>query len=250
MANAHLSQNPHTQYESLTGPIRYPTPMKAGVVGVVDGTFRKVNSTSRTVEQDGRELQQVLEIARVFSLPSGEMAFAGRAAVEEIRTEEEATIENGEISVTEQSEPVTRATEFVGVSGEFVVVDSGSGTFAFDLIASETETEATIERATLDLDAYYEAHGAATPWKAGFYGTSEKGINGIFHGDDLRTDHDIDVILQNSRLNQVGLSYAFEGNELKMTAARSGYVEVYQPTDFESGAYLEYLREELIPHAA
>lgn len=223
--------------------------MKAGVIGVVTGTFRKVNSTTKTVETDGHELQKVLEIDRVFSLPSGEMAFAGRAAVEEMRTEEEATIEDGEIQVTERSEPVTRATEFVGITGEFVVVESGSGTFAFDLIASETETDATIERATLDLDAYYEGHGAATPWKAGFYGTNEKGINGIFHGDDLRTDHDIDVILQHSSLNQVGLSYAFDGNDLKMTAAQSGYVELYQPSDFESGEYLAYLRDELLPHA-
>ncbi|MFW5955981.1 MAG: hypothetical protein ACOCQY_01110 [Halorhabdus sp.] len=220
--------------------------MKAGVIGVVDGSFRKVGSTTETVTRDGQTLGRALEIDRVFSLPSGSMAFSGRAAAERIHNGREATIRDGQISVTERNGVVTDMTEFVGVTGEFVVVESGDGAFAFDLIANETDT--AIERATLDLDAFYSAHGEATPWKAGFYANGPGGMNGIFHGQDLRENHDIEAILENSRLNQVGLRYLFGDDEVKMTAARSGYVEVYQPSEYDSADYLDYVREQIVPH--
>jgi hypothetical protein len=33
-----------------------------------------------------------------------------------------------------------------------------------------------------------------------------------------------------------------------MTASRSGYVEVYRPSAFDSARYLEYLRDEVQPY--
>jgi len=220
--------------------------MKAGVLGVVDGSFKAVDSVSETVTEDDHELERCLVIDRVFSLPSGGMAFAGRAAVEELAARTETSIEDGEIHVTEAAGPVTRYTEFVGVPGEFVAVDSGSGTFAFDLIGAETNT--TIERATLDLDAFFAEQEAATPWKAGFNGTGDDAVNGIFHGEDLRRTHDLQEVLEDSTLNQLGLSYAYDDSDVKMTAARSGYVEVYRPTEFDSEQYLEFLADEIVPH--
>ena len=219
--------------------------MKAGVLGIVDGSFDAVDSFSETVTEDNHELERCLEIDRVFSLPSGEMAFSGRAAADTLEDGSRTTIENGRIRVSERTRTVTEYTEFVGVPGEFVAVDSGDGTFAFDLIGAETDT--SIERATLDLDGFFATHESATPWKAGFYGSGESGRNGIFHGEDLRINYDMDDLLANSSLNQVGLSYAYNGDDVKMTAARSGYVEVYQPSAFDSERYLEYLGEEILP---
>lgn len=220
--------------------------MKAGVLGVVDGTFEMVDSFAETVTEDGHELDRCLEIDRVFSLPSGEMAFAGRAATERLVDRTEATIENGEIRVSETTGPVTRSTEFVGVTGEFVAVGSSTGTFAFDLIARETTTG--IERATLDLDGFFAGHGDATPWKTGFYATGSDGVNGVFHGEDLRANRDLDGILAESGLNQLGLAYEYDGEDVKMTASRSGYVELYQPAAFDAAQYLEYVRDEILPH--
>lgn len=220
--------------------------MKAGVLGVVDGSFKAVDSFTETVSEDDHELDRCLTIDRVFSLPSGGMAFAGRAAVEVLADRTETTIVNGDINVTEEARTVTQYTEFVGVPGEFVAVGSGSGTFAFDLIGAETNT--SIERATIDLDAFFAGQDTATPWKAGFYGSGENAVNGIFHGDDLRTNHDLTAILEDSSLNQIGLSYAYDGNDVKMTAAKSGYVEVYRPSAFDSGQYLEYLSDEIVPY--
>ncbi|MFC4541228.1 hypothetical protein ACFO5R_04730 [Halosolutus amylolyticus] len=220
--------------------------MKAGVLGIVDGTFDVVDSYTETVTADGAELDRCLEIDRVFSLPSGDMAFAGRAAAETRTDRPTTTIESGAIHVTERPRIDTKYTEFVGVPGEFVAVDSGDGTFAFDLIGAETDT--SIERATLDLDGFFAARESATPWKAGFHGTGDNGMNGIFHGEDLRTSHDMDGLLANSSLNQVGLTYEYAGADVKMTGSRSGYVEIYRPSEFDSGQYLTYLREEIRPY--
>jgi len=220
--------------------------MKAGVLGVVDGSFRAVDSVFETVSEDGHDLDRCLEIDRVFSLPSGGMAFAGRAAADVLVDRTETTIEDGEIHVSDRAEIVTQYAEFVGVPSEFVAVDSGDGTFAFDLIGAETNTD--IGRATLDLDAFFASHDSATPWKAGFSGSGENAVNGVFHGEDLRRQHDLDGILTESNLNQVGLSYAYAGVEVKMTASRSGYVEVYRPSEFDAGQYLEYLADEIVPH--
>jgi hypothetical protein len=220
--------------------------MKAGVLGIVDGTFSAVDSVTETVTADGQELERSLQIDRVFSTPAGEMAFEGRAAAETLVDRETARIDGGDIERIERTRTVTAYTEFVGVPGEFMAVDSGDGTFAFDLVAAATDT--TIERASLDLDAFFDSHASATPWKAGFSGTEANAVNGVFHGEDLRTTHDLDDILRESSLNQVGLSYAYDGADVKMTAARSGYVEVYRPTAFDSGRYLDYLHEEITPH--
>ncbi|AHG05136.1 hypothetical protein HALDL1_04075 [Halobacterium sp. DL1] len=220
--------------------------MRAGVLAVVDGTFKMVDSFTETVTEDDQELARRLEIDRVFSLPDGSMAFAGRAAAERLANQRDAAIEDDEIRVTEGTEVVTDYTEFVGVTGEFVVVSSGDGEFAFDLIGAETNTN--LERATLDLDGFFASHGSATPWRAGFSGNGDAGMNGVFHGADLRASHDLDSLLADSRLNQLGLSYGHDGDEVKMTASRSGYVEVYQPSSYDAAAFLTYLREEMLDH--
>lgn len=220
--------------------------MKAGVIGLVDGDFDVVDSLADTVDVDGRTLERCFEIDRVFSTGTGRMAFAGRAAGEFVRDGETPEIDDGEIRLRESPRTETCYTEFVGIPGDFVVVGSGQGTFAFDLIGQETGT--TIRRATLDLDGVYNRQNGARPWKAGFYGNGDGGASGIFHGTDLRESHDIDGILRDSTLNQLGLAYEYDTAELKMTASRSGYVEVYQPSEFDSKQYLDYLADDIVPH--
>lgn len=220
--------------------------MKAGVIGVVDGDFNVLDSYADTVTTGDRELARRLDVQRVFSLPSGTAAFAGRAARERVRTGETHEIRDGEIQVREEPRTETQYTEFVGVPGEFVVVGSGRGGFAFDLVAAETNTH--IERASIDLDGFFADHADARPWKAGFRGQSEDAVTGVFHGDDLRASHDLDDLLASATLNQVGLAYDYDGADCKMTASGSGYVELYRPREFEAADYLDYLRDEIVPH--
>ena len=220
--------------------------MQAGVIGVVDGSFDVVDSFSETVEEGDQELERCIDVKRVFSLPSGEHAFAGHAAWEYRQERESARITNGEVSVVAEPRTATRHTNFVGVPGEFVVVGSGQGTFAFDLIGRDTNT--TIERAEVDLDSFFDRHGDGAPWKAGFFGTDDDGVSGVLHGSDLRESHDLDDLLEGSSLNQLGLEYRYDDDEVKMTASRSGYVELYQPRDLGAKEYLTYLQREILPH--
>lgn len=220
--------------------------MRAGVLGVVDGSFEMVDSYAETVTEGGRELDRRLEIDRVFSLPSGGMAFQGRAAAERLTSSRDAAIEDGGITVTEGTDVTTEFTEFVGVPGEFVAVGSGAGTFAFDLVGAETNT--SIERATLDLEGVLGDHDAARPWRVGVSGDEDGGVNGTFHGEDLRASRDLPALLDGATLTQLGLAYGHDGDEVKMTASRSGYVEVYQPTSYDAEAFLEYVRDEVLGH--
>ncbi|MCU4802578.1 hypothetical protein OB920_19620 [Halobacteria archaeon HArc-gm2] len=220
--------------------------MQAGVIGVVDGSFNVVDSFSETVEEGGQELRRALDVERVFSLPSGDTAFAGRAAREYRRERESARIADDGVSVVAEPQTATRHTQFVGVPGEFVVAGSSKGTFAFDLIGQDTNT--SIGRGELDLDAFFERHGDAAPWKAGFSGTEADGVSGVLHGTDLRESHDLEDLLAGSSLNQLGLTYTDDGDEVKVTAARSGYVELYRPRDLSAEEYLAYLQREIIPH--
>lgn len=222
--------------------------MRAGVLGVVDGSFQMVDSYAETVEAGDHDLERRLEIDRVFSLPSGGMAFEGRAAAERLVSERDATIEADGIAVTEGTDVTTEFTEFVGIPGEFVAVGSGRGTFAFDLVGAETNT--TIERATLGLEGVLDDHDDATPWRVGVSGNGDNAVNGTFHGADLRASRDLDALLADATLTQLGLAYGHDGDDVKMTTSRSGYVEVYQPSSYDTEDYLEYVRDEVLPHVA
>jgi hypothetical protein len=221
--------------------------MQAGVIGVVDGTFDVVDSFSETVVEGEQELERCLDVERVFSLSTGDTAFAGHAAREYRQERESARITNGGVDVVAEPRTTTRHTSFVGVPGEFVVTGSGKGTFAFDLIAQDTNT--SIDRSEVDLDAFYERRGDGATWKAGFAGEDGDGVSGVLHGEDLRESHDLESLLDGAHLNQLGLTYDEDGaGEVKLSASRSGYVELYQPGDLDSKAYLAYLQREIVPH--
>lgn len=213
---------------------------------MVDGSFQMVDSYAETVTEGDHDLERRLEIDRVFSLPSGGMAFEGRAAAERLVSEREAAIEDDGIAVTEGETVTTEFTEFVGIPGEFVAVGSGRGAFAFDLVGAETNTD--IERATLGLEGVLDDHGDATPWRVGVSGNGDGAVNGTFHGADLRASRDLDALLADATLTQLGLAYDHDGDDLKMTASRSGYVELYQPSSYDAEQYLEYVRDEVLPH--
>ena len=221
--------------------------MKAGVLGIVRDDFEVVDSFSETVEQNGRELERVLDVGRVFSLPSGEVAFEGRAAVEREVNRTTTELDFGEVRVEETPTTETRVTELAGVPGEFVVVGSGKGTFGFDLVSRDTGAD--IERASLDLSGFLDAQTDAEPWRAGFYDNDGNCENGVLHGTDLLADDELGRVLRDARLNQLGLDCSYDDRSLKMTASESGYVEVYRPSDFETEDFLQYVLEEVVPHA-
>lgn len=164
--------------------------------------------------------------------------------MEQVVDEEEIQINNEEISIYEQPQKTASYSEFLAVPGEVVIVNSGAGSFAFSMIGSETNT--SIERAEIDLSVFAADHeDDFDPWKVGFYGHVGNAENGVVHGTDLLHDDKLSDVLYESNLNQLGVEYPYDDQMLKVNMAESGYFEVYQPSNYESGDYLQFILDEM-----
>lgn len=226
--------------------------MKSGVIGVVGGDFEKLESRVNTFSKDGEELREAIEIRDIVDSEFGE-AYYGMAAIEDVvRSEKPSISEHGEIGSHTRLETTTEMTEFLAVPGEFVIVENGSGTFAFDIIGRQTGV--LVERGRINLDAYVghlqNEDRDQEVWQAGFYGNEGQAEKGVVYGNDVLGDSDVGGVLDLSDLNQLGLSYSTRENSMKITVTESGYVNVYQPSDFENEDFLDFFALELAPYAS
>lgn len=221
--------------------------MKAGVIGLPEGDFGTIESFEQQISEDP-ELSQCIEVQRTQTTDNGLTVQKGRAATQQLDEQESVEIVDGSIRVQSRSQPVTKYTEFVAVPGRFIAVSNGGGTFAFDLLGANT----AIERAEIDLDSYFETQQAendATPWKAGFYGHLGNAEKGVVYGEGVLDDSDFGGAVASSQKNQIGLSYS-QGDELmKVSVTESGYVEVYQPSNYEESEFAEFVVEDVLEHA-
>ena len=87
-------------------------------------------------------------------------------------------------------------------------------------------------------------------WKVGFYETHKLAENGVVHGNSLLSDEDIGTVLNNSKKNQLGIDYSFNGQPVRVFIAESGYVEIYQPNNFSSMEFATYIRDQIIPNTS
>jgi len=218
--------------------------MKSGVVGSVAGDFSKISSSVSEYEREGIELKSCIEILDEFQLSGGLTAQVGQAARQVPDSEETWVIEEEAISSRERKFTKTEYTTFLSISGEIIIVGSGSGSFAFDLIGRDTET--VIERANLSLGEFYRQHQEADYWQAGFYGKDSDAENGAIYGSNVFSDSDLGGVLEITELNQLGAQYAYGNNLIKLTLTESGYIDVYNP-DFDAKEFLIYFESEILP---
>jgi len=222
--------------------------MKAGVIGLPKSDFAPIESFEQQISEDP-DLFQCVEVQRTQNTDSGLTVQKGRAATQRLDEEESVEIVNGNIRVQNQSQPVTRYTEFLAAPGHFVAVSNGGGTFAFDLLGDEV----AIERADIDLDEYLETQKNkhdATPWKAGFYGHLGNAEKGVVYGEGVLEDSDFGRAVAGSQKNQLGLSYSHEEEIMKYNVTESGYVEIYQPSNYEEAEFAEFVVEDVLNHAS
>jgi hypothetical protein len=220
--------------------------MRAGVIGIIDGTFDEIEPFHESVEQDGREFDRCIEIRNTKTTDrTNTKVQVGRAALQRIEERERVDINDGKVSVVEQPEKVSKYTEFITVPGEFVAVRSGSGTFAFDLIQARTQT--TIERTNFDLNAFSEEYDSSDQWQVGFYGNIGNAEKGVIYGEEVLDDSEVGDTVERSQKNQLGLQYPYNDNKIKMTISESGYIEVYQPSNYDEFDFAEYVMEEILP---
>jgi hypothetical protein len=222
--------------------------MKAGVIGLPEGDFGTIESLEKQISEDP-ELLQCIEVQRTQTTDSNLTVQKGRVAVQHLDERENVEIVDGNIRVQSQTQPVTQYTEFVAVPNRFVAVSSSSGLFAFNFLGGGT----AIERANIDLDSYFETQQAekdATPWKAGFYGHLGNAEKGVVYGDRVFDDSDIGGAVASSQKSQLGLSYSQGDGLMKINVTESGYVEVYQPSNYEESEFAEFVVENVLEHTS
>lgn len=224
--------------------------MKAGVIAAVDEELNKIESFEENIPLPDHELydsiKKCVQIRETIELADNRIAQIGRAAVDEISTNEKAKIEQGEIRVSEKPEKITKYTEFLLVEGTFVAVSSGSGRFVFDLISKHTGSEIT--PVEFDIKGFIEDKESADPWKVGFENRTGNAENGVVHGEELLRDRDMGSVLNNATKNQIGLEYSSNGYLLKVFVVKSGYVEVYQPSNYDSREFINFIESDLLQH--
>lgn len=222
--------------------------MKAGVLGIGAGDFRRIDSFLTTRQQDETELKTRVEVTGVRQTPDGLTITEGRAAAERLTETESVQLEGASLLVSAETEKTTQYTEFASVSGEFIVVTSGAGTFLFDALSDRFE--ATVGRASIDLDAVVATYPDATPWKVGFYGHSDSAQNGVIHGESVLEDSVFGGALASISKNQLGLEFDHDGAPVKMAVTQSGYIEVYQPSNYGTAEFADFVQDVILPHAA
>ena len=223
--------------------------MDSGVIAKVE-TEQPLEDYQETVplneEQPFEEVRQSIEVRSEIELDNNRIAQVGRAAIEDLRENDVSQIqEDGSITTGTKIEKYTKFTNFVYVPGSFLAVENGSGDFLFDVL--NTRTDHQIARVDINLNQYANAHEEALIWKLGFKDRGGHAENGVVYGEDIIQDTEVGEILGASDKNQLGLVYNFESQKIKPFVTESSYVEVYQPSNFDTKDFIQFIESDILP---
>lgn len=220
--------------------------MKAGLLGVVDGDFSRLEPYRGRRTEDGKDLTDQIDITGVARTPDGIDINEGVAAREELATREMAAIEFDSISMESEVDVVTRHTNFAIIPGDLVVVENSNGLFLYDML--ERAIGSSPERVNLSLKGVRSEFPDASLWKVGFYGRESGAENGVLHGENLQEDPAYSEYLTSGGLNQLGMRVTIEGEEYNLNLTESGYFEIYEPRDLDTEDFMRFVLDHLQPH--
>lgn len=218
--------------------------MQAGVLATLNAPNETLDTLYGETNQDGTRYRHCIE-PRMTLDPSriAGMIQVGQAAMEVPEETDSVSIRGESIDRETTVTTTTKYTEWILIPGEMLIIQNGDGRFLFELLASELGWDAN--RVRLDLTSMASEYSETQIWQAGFYdhvGTAQKGV---VYGDNVVSDQDIGSALDESRINQLGLRYEYNDDSLKVTLTESGYVEVYQPSEYESTGFANYIEDEV-----
>jgi len=223
--------------------------MKSGVLGLIDGTGNSIDSFEETTESGDDSLTACIEVlqTQTNAVKGNDLQF-GRAAIETHTTKDSTSIVNGSITVSEETTIETLYSEFIHVPGQFLVVDNSAGSFVYDLLSNQLPG-VDIQRGTIDLNRYLNNVSDWTPWKVGFYGNVGNAEKGTVYGENVLNGGEMGPVLDSCQKNQLGLTLSDGSQEIKCMMTESGYVEIYQPSNFENAEFAEFIAEHILPCA-
>lgn len=220
--------------------------MKSGIIGFVHGNFGSIEDETTVMEDGEAELLRRIEVDETMTLESGREIQIGSVAKENNIKRQKTQITDEGIVRQDISEIETDVASFAVIPGEVVILGTGSGTFGFDLIGRQAE--ALIERAHIDLDDFVGDYEDGSFWQYGFYNTGLNAENGVFYGTDVSEDSTAQTFINSASANQIGMDILYGDKPIKFTMAESGYVEVYQPEDWETPEYVEFVADVVLPY--
>jgi hypothetical protein len=223
--------------------------MKAGILGLLNSTETPIDQVVGTADRDGREYQYCIQPSEtIYPESLSKPVQIGEAALEVPEKVDQKEIHDGNIVEEPQTRIRTRHTNWILIPDEIVVVENSDGQFFFDLLASEYGYEAN--RAKLDLTSMRSDYAETELWQAGFYdrlGTAQKGV---VYGEDVLDDNDMGDPLREAQINQLGFRYEYDGEQMKLTLTESGYIEIYQPSEFNGENFATYIQTEIVRYVA
>lgn len=231
--------------------------MRSGVIAVPDMGFGTIESFSEEREtENGPNIQACLEVRDSGTSDRGHNYQMGRAAIQQIGTEEAIDIDlsSNRVTVSEKTNVVkTQFTEFLVVPGEFAVASSGKGDFVFRLISNQTDAsrlhsvEVLLDRMIESFEQSDEYRNLA-PWQVGFFGKGGDADKGILYGNSIYSDSEFGNLTRDLPKNQLGLTFEYDRDEIKMNATKSGYVRVYQPSSYDEKEFVDFVMEHILPY--
>jgi len=244
------------------GVLGVPNPDSTGAADGITSVEDDVQT--RDVDAPGvDELTAALNVQEQRTLTGGGEIYVGEAMRERVVEDESYYVDDeGSIGTRTTVDNVVQdyttfvvvpAPESGGHSG-FMLVSSSEGAFAYGLVSRQNVGR--VEAADLNLGSFYlDREDTFTPETSG-------GPTGRFDatkmtawGDDVLDDEDVQDLLdgavRHNTLNQLAGEYVYEGVGLayKVNMARSGYVEVWNPSDLTTPQFVKWVRTEVLPYA-
>lgn len=243
------------------GVLGVPEPNSIGAADGITGVEDTVQT--RPVDAPGvDELTAAINVQEQRTLTGGGDYYVGEALRERVVEDDSYRVEDGSIkSVTTVDNVVQDYTRFVvapatDAHSGFMVVSSSDGLFAFGMVSRQNVGRIT--DADLELGSFYlDREDTFTPQTSGGPTNSFEAGKLTAWGDDVLEDEDLSSLLSSAvrhdRLDQLAGEYIYEedgsGIPYKVNMARSGYVEVWNPSDLTTGQFLRWVRNEVLPYA-
>lgn len=224
-------------------------PLTRGRIAATDGSFG-VGDLDDVVGQNtlNGSPSSAVNIRRRGTLPSGQRWAAGEMARRyEDRVQVPDISSDGDVSVTHEDDVLEEYSAFALVPGEFAIAWED---WAFKYLVHNYPVWEYHDQ-HIRVNGFYEDKSFNDVSSVGFAHRTDRAEKGTVHGQQVTKDEGLGEDLRDgSYLNELRYSHFPDGfgTEIQAYVAASGYVEVYNPSDMETGEYLRYVREFIAPH--
>lgn len=220
--------------------------MESGIIGFVHGDFGRIKDETTATEDGDTELLRRVEVDETQTLESGREIQTGSVAKDKKVKQQNTQITDEGIVRRETTEIDTDYAPFAAIPGEVIILGTGAGTFGFDLIGRQVE--ALVERAEINLGDFVGDYEDGSFWQYGFYNSGLNAEKGVLYGVEVDEDNTAQTFMNSATPNQIGLDILYGDKPVKLTMSESGYVEVYQPGDWETPEYVDFVADVVLPY--